>query len=104
MDDLARIFDVAPSKVISVSANEKYNLIKLVDEIIRALPKEKRITTFRAVDENLQSEETKKHVKQSWWDVVIETVNNVVEVVIDRGLDILSKKLEPIFNKFFPFW
>lgn len=104
VDDLARIFDVAPSKVISVSANEKYNLIKLVDEIIRALPKEKRITTFRAVDENLQSEETKEHVKQSWWDVVIETVNNVVEVVIDKGLDILSKKLEPIFNKFFPFW
>ena len=48
---LQRFFDIAPSKVIPVSANEKYNLTKLVDEFVRALPAEKKITVFRAVNE-----------------------------------------------------
>lgn len=109
VDDLARIFDVAPSKVISVSANEKYNLIKLVDEIIRALPKEKRITTFRAVDENLQSEKTKEHVKHSLWDVIVETAEHVVGGIIDKGVDSIFKGLETLsgigdFISFFRFW
>ena len=91
VDDLARIFDVAPSKVIPVSANEKYNLIKLVDEIIRALPKEKKFTTFKAVDENLQSEKTKEQVKRSWVEVVRDIVSDVVDGIVDKGLDVIFK-------------
>ena len=98
MDDLARIFDVAPSKVMPVSANGKYNLVKLVDEIIRALPKEKRITTFRAVEKSLQSEETAKHVKRSWVDVVVDTVGDVVGGIIDKGVDVICKGVDFVSN------
>ena len=42
VEETARFFGVAASKVIPVSANEKYNLVKLVDEIVFALPKEKK--------------------------------------------------------------
>lgn len=104
--DLAGIFDVAESKVIPVSANENYNLVNLVDEIIRALPKEKKITVFRAVDESLQSEKTKGDVKHSWLDVVLDTVNDVVGGIIDKGIDIISKGADLVSNifDFFHFW
>lgn len=40
VDEVATFFNIPSSKVIPISANEKYNLTKLVDELIRALPKE----------------------------------------------------------------
>ena len=90
IDDIARFFDVAPSRIVPVSANEKYNLTKLVDEFVRALPSEKKITVFRAVNEEFQSKATGEHVKKSFLDVVenvvvttIETTGRVVEKVID---------------------
>lgn len=62
-----------------VSANEKYNLTKLVDEFVRALPAEKKITAFKAVNKEFQSTATGEHVKRSFLEVVEETVCTVVE-------------------------
>ena len=101
IDDVARFFDIAPSKVIPVSANEKYNLTKLVDEFVRALPAEKKVTVFRSVDEEFRSESTGEHVKKSFLEVVgdticdvictgIETVGSVIESAIDHIGDFFS--------------
>lgn len=97
IDDIAKFFDIAPSKIIPVSANEKYNLTKLVDEFIRALPSEKKITVFRAVNEEFQSKATGEHVKKSFLDVVekvvvttIETAGRVVEKVVDTIGNVLE--------------
>lgn len=79
VDDVANFFDIAQSKVVPVSANEKYNLTKLVDEFVRALPAEKKITAFRAVNKEFQSTATGEHVKRSFLEVVEETVCTVVE-------------------------
>lgn len=79
VDDVANFFDIAPSKVVPVSANEKYNLTKLVDEFVRALPAEKKITAFKAVNKEFQSTATGEHVKRSFLEVVEETVCTVVE-------------------------
>lgn len=91
VDDVSVFFDIAPSRIIPVSANEKYNLTKLVDEFVRALPAEKKITVFRAVNEEFQSKATGEHVKKSFLDVVenvvcttVETVGKVLERVIDK--------------------
>lgn len=101
VDDLSGNFDVATSKIIPVSANEKYNLVKLVDEIIRALPKEKKITTFKAVDKDLQSEETKEDVKRSWWETVIDVVGDVVNTVTDKVKDAIDT-ISNIIDIFWP--
>lgn len=97
IDDIARFFDIAPSKIIPVSANEKYNLTKLVDEFVRALPSEKKITVFRAVNEEFQSKATGEHVKKSFLEVVgnvvvstIETAGRVVEKLIDTVGDVVE--------------
>lgn len=83
VDDVARFFDVAPSKVIPVSANEKYNLTKLVDEFVRALPAEKKITVFRGVNEEFQSKSTGEHVKKSFLEVAGEVVSTAIGAVGD---------------------
>ncbi len=71
------------SKIIPVSANEKYNLTKLVDEIIFALPKEKNITLFRAVDKEFQSVAAGEHVKEGFLEIVADTITTVVDRVAD---------------------
>ena len=67
LNTVAEQFNFPVSKVIPVSAAERYNLMQLVDEIVFALPKEKTITMFRAVDDAFKSETAEKHVKKSFF-------------------------------------
>lgn len=90
VDDVARVFDVAPSKVIPVSAGEKYNLTKLVDEFVRALPPEKKITAYKAVNEDFQSKATGEHVKKSFLDVVGKIIGGIIESSIDKTLETIE--------------
>lgn len=97
-DDVAKFFDIAPSRVIPVSANEKYNLTKLVDEFVRALPSDKKITVFRAVNSEFQSKATGEHVKKSFLEVVgdivceaLDTAGEVVCTIIDTVGDVITK-------------
>lgn len=92
IDDIAKFFDIAPSKVIPISANEKYNLTKLVDEFVRALPAEKKITVFRAVNEEFQSKATGEHVKKSF----LEVVGNVVCTTIETAGEVVCKVVETV--------
>jgi hypothetical protein len=89
---VASFFDVPASKIIPISAHEKYNLTKLVDEIVYALPKEKRITVYNKVNEEFKSQATGEYVKKSFLETVADIVGTVVKVV---GL---AKK---IFGKIF---
>lgn len=100
--DVSTFFDIAASKVIPVSANEKYNLTTLVDEIVYSLPKEKQITFFKDIDKEFQSDVASEHVKKSFGEIVGETISKVVEVtgeiitttvetagrIIEKGLDL----------------
>ncbi|QVY61277.1 GTPase family protein [Cytobacillus gottheilii] len=98
IEDVATFFGITASRVIPVSANEKYNLTKLVDEIVFALPKEKKLTVFREVEEEHQSQVAQGHVKRSVAEVigdtivsVVETAGRVVEKVVDRAIDFIEK-------------
>lgn len=83
IETVAAQFNLPTSKVIPVSANEKYNLTKLVDEIIFALPKEKNITLFKAVDKEFQSAAAGEHVKKGFLEIVADTITSVVDRVAD---------------------
>lgn len=99
--DVAKFFDVASSSVIPVSANEKYNLTELVDRFVRALPKEKKITVFRSVNEEFQSKATGEHVKKSFLEVAGEVVCTVVETtgrVVEKALDVVERAGEWIID------
>ncbi len=91
------VFKVPSSKVIPVSALEKYNLTKLVDEIVYALPKEKKVTVYSKVNKEFQSEATGEHVKKSFGEVVSDVVGSVVTVA-----KFIWKLIKPIPFPHFP--
>lgn len=88
---VANFFNVAYSKVIPISANEKYNLTTLVDEFIRALPPEKIVSTFRSVEEEFQTEETKEYVKKTFKEKVLDVIE-VAAVVVDKIWNIIRPR------------
>ncbi len=104
VDDVAQFFGIGSSKIIPVSANEKYNLTKLVDEIVYALPKDKKVTFFKEVSNEFRSEAAGEHVKRSFIEVIgdticdtIDAVGNVVEKIAEWGGKILEKLPLPPF-------
>lgn len=85
--DVANYFNIAESRIIPISVTEKYNLAKLVDEFIRALPPEKTITTFIAVNDQFKTTSTKDYMNETAKEVILLIVNKVV----DFGLNLLKK-------------
>lgn len=107
VDYVADRFGIAASKIIPVSANEKYHLTRLVDEFIRALPAKKKITTFNAVQNEFQSEATGEHVKKSFLEVVKEIASTVVGTAVDfitdvghAVVDFVGDKISSFFDIF----
>lgn len=99
-DDVAAFFGVASSIIIPVSANEKYNLTRLVDEIIFALPKEKKITIFKQVGEEFRSQAAGDDVRRSFLAVVNETVCKVIDKAGDVVCDLLDSAAEKVIEWF----
>ncbi len=88
---VANCFDVPASKVIPVSAAEQYNMVKLVDEIVYALPKEKRITVFKNINEDFRSEATGEAVKKSFGEVIQDVVLDALDWVEEKFYNLVDK-------------
>ena len=71
---VAASFGLKQSLIIPVSAEEKYGLSRLVDELIFSLPDEKKTAVFDKVSEENRSEAAKQEVKSSFR----RTIENVV--------------------------
>lgn len=83
-------FELPMAQVLTVSANEKYRLVELVDAVIHALPKDKKIIVLKQVAEENRSESAKKEAESGWWDTVKEVVKNVVDVAVSYVVDKVS--------------
>lgn len=100
--DVANFFDVAVSSIIAVSANEKYNLTRLVDEIVYALPKDRKITFFKEVSEEFKSEAAGEHVRKSFLEIAGEVVIKVLETsgeVVLKTIETVGKVFEKVIDK-----
>ena len=86
---IADQFGLAKSKVIAVSANEKYNLTRLVDEIVQALPAEHKVTMFKAVSEEFRSVSSGEHVKNAFLDLF----GAIADVILGKGIGGLAKNI-----------
>lgn len=91
------------SKIIAVSAEEKYNLVRLIDEIVFALPKEKKVTFASNVKKENVSETTKTKAEKGFWDTAWDIVTEVVPAVIESIPIVGSfyKGVKSIFKWFF---
>lgn len=76
-------FATPVSKIIPVSAGEKYNLVRLIDEIVFALPKDKKVTFATNVKKENVSAATTHQVEKGFWDTAWDIVKEVVPAVIE---------------------
>jgi len=86
--NVSQCFSVKQSSVITVSADEKYGLTKLVDEMIFSLPDEKRYSVSREAEEEYVSDEAKEEVNDSLWRSAVRVVEKVVDKAVDLVADI----------------
>jgi uncharacterized protein len=100
---VSRFFSTPVSKIIAVSAGEKYNLVRLIDEIVFALPKDKKVTFARNVKKENVSETTKTKAEKGFWDTAWDIVTEVIPAVIESIPIVGSfyKAVKGIFKLFF---
>jgi len=76
---VAKQFDDLPvSQVIPVSANERYNLVKLTLTLVDKLPANKKFITINNMDEKIQERD---EVKKEKANAFIEVVNEIIDVL-----------------------
>lgn len=100
---VAEEFQIPESKIIPVSAEEEYELGRLVEEIVYALPKEKAAPFFRSTQESVRTERSKNETRRKWTEVVKE----VIAGVLDVAADVVTEKVPELVDKavaFFRNW
>ncbi|NLC28593.1 MAG: GTP-binding protein [Campylobacteraceae bacterium] len=70
--------DLPVSKVVDVSANERYNLNNLILKLVEGLPANKKFITINNMDEKIQENEKVKKEKSN---AFIEVVNEVIDAL-----------------------
>jgi small GTP-binding protein len=98
---VARYFDIQKSKIIAVSANEKYNLTELIHETVLALPKETRISYYRGVDPGNRTGPTTEIVRNDFVDIVVKTIAAVTRIppeIIKKGVELAKATGEAVVN------
>lgn len=104
---IASQFDVPPSRVVPISAAEKFNLVPLMDAIISDLPKEKKITVLRAVNDEVRSEAATQDTKESFLDTLEYLVDSAA-IDIQVGLlnigDKISEAKDNVSSWFWSWW
>lgn len=94
-EELARFFDLSLARVIPVSAHEEYNLVHLVNQIVFALPRERKISFVKSVKKEARSEEAKKEAEEGFFEVVGEVVGEIF------GRGNIGKTIGRAVDKFF---
>ncbi|EKB20954.1 GTPase family protein [Aeromonas veronii] len=89
--------DLPISQVIPVSANEQYNLSKLILTLIKKLPPDKKFLTINNMNEKLQKrDEIKKEKEKSFTEVVHKLID---ALPIPEATKIIGKTLVSVVGK-----
>jgi len=89
-------FECPKTQVAAVSANEKYNLVELMDTMIYALPNNKKVTMFSAVPENVRSDKSEENTRYATADEVEKIVKDIT-----RNSDYAEKSRDVVRQKGF---
>jgi predicted GTPase len=78
---VAGFFDLPLDQVIALSANERYGLVELVDKVIHALPREKRVSVLREVKQEHHSATAREETRTGFADTVIDFIIDVLPII-----------------------
>lgn len=89
--------DLPISQVIPVSANEKYNLEKLILTLVKKLPANKKFLTINNMDEKIQErDEVKKEKEKSFTEAVHEVID---ALPIPEATKVIGKTIVSVASK-----
>ena len=98
---VADVFGLPPSQVLAVSADERYGLVSLVDELIHTLPNDKKYIVIDQLEEENLSEQAKQEAERGFVNTVVEVIGAVVGKVVDVVVDVVvDRVLGPIRSLF----
>ncbi|MBM94521.1 MAG: GTP-binding protein [Oceanospirillaceae bacterium] len=97
---VANAFGLPQSQVLAVSADERYGLVELVDELIHALPNDKKHIVIDQVEEEHRSQQAKEEAWSGFVDTVVEVIGGVVGKVVDVVVDRVFGPIRSFFSLF----
>jgi len=75
---ISATFGVGIDRVIPVASSENYNIVHLVDQIIFALPKEKKISVAKQVKEENRSDAARNEAERGFFEAIGEEVGKMI--------------------------
>jgi len=89
---VSHIFNRRITEVIPISANEKYNLVELMNTIIHSLPPNKRFTTYHNVPKENRSREQEAIINQDMSDQIRTIIREELGDRAEQKTEAMSKK------------
>jgi len=108
INDVSKKFNISTNNIIEVSADESYNLVKLVDKVVEVLPNEKKYSFVRETnEENVSSEAGEKAEKGIWEDIkefAGETWEYIKEDAVEVIVETAVKTVKKIWDTLTSWW
>ena len=81
VSSLSQHFNCSHDHVIPVSAAERYNISRLVEAIVFALPNEKKVSFLNAVVDEVVSDTAKQEAQRGFWESIGDFIKNAFDAV-----------------------
>ena len=104
------IFGFTKHPIVSISANKNYNIVKLVETMVRALPDRARSGAAAQLKDELKTEDVKSDAKDGFGNVVGELVDTAIDILpvpdsakslIRKGKDFVVASAKRVWDYFF---
>lgn len=82
--------------IISVSADEGYNTNKLVEEMVRALPKQAQSGIVAQVKDEHKTKEVIEEAQNGFAETISETIDDIIEIVLPKPAATLAKAAKKV--------
>ncbi|WP_330985153.1 MULTISPECIES: GTPase family protein [Enterobacterales] len=109
-DYIAECFEFPHHPVVPVSADEKYNIVELVETMIRALPDRAKSGAASQLNDDLKTDEVKSDAKGGFGNVIGELVDTAIDILpvpdsakslIRKGKEFVVESAKKIWDYFF---
>ncbi|MDM1249434.1 50S ribosome-binding GTPase [Acinetobacter sp. R933-2] len=100
VEEVSKAFNVSKDYIETVSVEEKYNLVKLMDAIVEILPNEKKYSFVREAKEDVKNDDIKQKAEKGIWDSVKKIAGETWDSVKDVAVEILTATALGVMKKF----
>jgi len=99
---LSDFFELSKTQIMPISAHEEYNLVHFVDNMVFALPKERKIAFTKAVKKRVRSKKAEKEAEEGFF----EFVGEIIGEIFGHGKTgkAVGKNIDNFFTNLFQGW